>query len=138
MKKIKLKNLKIEHTVKWDEKELRIISELNKFFEREYGVSWFLTTDEKNNEYFLISNINDVDAKIYKTKNNEYIIIDTTDINSYNAEYYTICEKCNLKELITTRLHLYISYGYGSNNSVDSIIGDSKMSWEQYADYLII
>jgi hypothetical protein len=51
-------------------------------------------------------------------------------------EYYKKCDICDLTELITTRLHLYIS----SDSWRDKINGDSiagKLSWESYAEKII-
>jgi hypothetical protein len=121
---------RIEKTISWNDKEIEIISQLNRFFEREGYNIWELGHDEKKNECFYL-NINNEYSKIYKTNENEYTIIDTED-------KYSNISICNLKELITTRLHLYISFGYGSHDSEykDNIVCED-ISWEQYAEKLI-
>lgn len=94
----------------------------------------FNPNDNGINECFVLSNYHSSDskAKIYKIEKNRYL---TLDIGIDN-EYYKICDICDLKELITTRLHLYIS----SDSWRDKINGDSiskKLSWEAYSEKII-
>lgn len=126
----KLKKLKIKNTVSWNNKEIEIISQLNRFFERE-GMDIYRLCNHDGNECFLLL-IEDKYAKIYKTNENEFVLIDIT----IDGEYYNTYHICNLKELITTRLHLYVSFGYDTLDGKDSIVGED-ISWEEYAEKLI-